>query len=286
MDGDPHVTAHRLPGSLRDAVARGWTGLAIASVVPPGPVVCAAAVDADRVAALAAQGLAIGLPAGPLRARPGRPRRVALSLAADPSVAVTMDLAFADARRAAERIGASARVCLLWMAAGSGIPLRADMVPLDHCTARRVCLEAALSGEWRVDDPRPAGFSRLGWWREAAGPGSGRLVCGDLAGARVAVVAPIGPAHAPPNPDEGVSIPFGAGPPVPEADRHVWVDLSAPRQRAMARQLLAQDAVAVHLVDPNAGGEWVARIMVAVDDRLRQGITDAVSHVGVASAEN
>ncbi|MGD9694240.1 MAG: hypothetical protein AB7V42_01090 [Thermoleophilia bacterium] len=265
-----------LPAHLREGIRRGWRGLAIGASSPGEPVSVVCAVAADRIPALAERGLAVGLPARP-PSSPRGPRRVALALVSDRSVGLTLDLAFADARAIVARIGAEGRVRLVWARQEDGTPVRADLVGLSPQTAERLRHEAARQGEWRVEDPHPAGFSRRRWMLEAAQPPPPRLARGDISGAPVVVVAPVDTAGTAPEAADApgdIELEFPLGPPIPEAGSAIRLRFDDPRQRELARDLADQERVAVLLVDGMGG--WIAHVDVTLG-ASRRGIIAAAA---------
>lgn len=264
-----------LSDDLRAAIAAGWRGLTLAAA-PPGRVLTAVcAVPADRVEALAGAGLAVGLPP---RRPCGHPAhsRVTLALAGDPSVALTLDLGFAEARTVAGRLGRDGRLRLLWARAEDGRAARADLVVLGPEIRDRLGGDAAHHGEWRVADPRPAGFSRLRWWRESMRAPRPRLARGDLPQAPVVVVAPArvpraeaAAAVGPPD----LELAFPEGPPLPLAPGAIAIRLAGDEQRRLGAALARQERVAVLLVD--AGGAWLAQVELALGPAVRAVIAAA-----------
>ncbi len=231
------------------------------------------AVPAERVEALAEGGLAVGLP--PSR-EPGLPahRRVTLALAGDPAVALTLDLAFADARGVAERLGRDGRLRLVWARAEDASPARVDLVLLGPAIAERLRAEAAHQGEWSIADPHPEGFSRHRWWRESMRSACPRLARGDLAGAPVVVVAPArAPAAAHPPARPALELAFPSGPPLPEAPAGIGLPLEGEEQRCLATALARQERVAILLLD--AGGAWLAQVELELGEESRALIADA-----------
>ncbi len=272
MAGHDHCSCV-MPPALRAAVRRGWTGLAVIGDAPGRRVRLACVVPSGRVEALAAAGLAIGLPASAPADGIGGPRRVVLALVGEPAVAMTLDLGFADARSLLGHIGADGEVDLLWVEDVTGRPLRMDVVGLSPGTSERLRVEAALQGEWRTDDPAPAGFSAREWAREARAGGPPRLARGGRRGAAVVVVAPVGAADTRPGrPD--IELGFPAGPPVPEAGDAIRLWLEDPAQRSLARELRGQRSVAILLVDDRA--RWLAQVELELGHGSRALIADAV----------
>lgn len=272
---DAHECGCVLRPALRDAIRRGWRGLAIAGDRPGLRLRLACVVCPADVEELAGAGLAVGLPATPAAAGTGGPRRVVLALVGDPSVALTLDLGFADARALIGRLGADAALELVWADAGTARPLRMDVVGLSLPTADRLRTEAALQGEWRTHDPAPHGFSALEWAHESAWGGPARLARGGRRGARVVVVAPVG--AAPPSPAGGrpdLELGFPAGPPVPEGSDGIRLWFHDARQRALARALHDQESVAILLVDGD--GRRLAQLDLGLSDDSRVLIADAV----------
>jgi len=262
-----------VPGPVRAAIARGWRGLTVSRADPGVPVTLVCALEGARIAALADHGLAVGLPGR--SAGPGAGTRVALALAGDRGIAMTLDLGFADARAVASRIGADGAVLLMWARAEDARPVRADLVALGPETADRLRAQAARLGEWRVDDPRPEGFSAARWRRESLRPPPARLVRGDLPGAPVAVLAPV-PAPGAPCPDEGpfdLELGFPLGPPVPEAGSAIRLGFAEPGQRELAAGLAAQDRAAILVVDGRGG--WLAQVELRLGADGRALIADA-----------
>ena len=180
MSGE-HMCRCGVSGALRVAIERGWRGLALGCVPPRGPVTAVCAAPADRIDELAARGLAVGL--APQRAC-GHPahRRVTIAPAGDQEMALNPDLAFADARALAARLGRDGCLRLVWARAEDAATARIDLVVLGPAISDRLRVDAAHHGEWRVADPHPDGFSRLRWWRESMRSGRPRLARGDLAG--------------------------------------------------------------------------------------------------------
>ncbi|MGD9573302.1 MAG: hypothetical protein AB7V62_15570 [Thermoleophilia bacterium] len=273
MAGHEHCSCV-MPPALRAAIRRGWSGLAVIGDAPGRRVRLACVVPSGRVEALAAAGLAIGLPASSPAGGIGGPRRVMLALVGDPSLAITLDLGFADARSLLGHIGADREVDLLWVEDVTGRPLRMDVVGLSAGTSERLRVEAALQGEWRTHDPAPSGFSAREWAREARAGGPPRLARGGRRGAAVVVVAPAGgPADPRPGrPD--IELAFPAGPPVPEAGDAIRLWLDDPAQRSLARDLRGQRSVAILLIDDR--GRWLAQIELELGHGSRGLIADAV----------
>ena len=137
-------------------------------------------------------------------------------------MALNLDLAFADARALAARLGCDGCLRLVLARAEDGATARIDFVVLGPAISDRLRVDAAHHGEWRVADPHPDGFSRLRWWRESMRSGRPRLARGDLAGAPVVVIAPSedgrAPADAPDRADLELDFPRAA--PARRAGRH------------------------------------------------------------------
>jgi hypothetical protein len=257
---------------LRSAIARGWRGLALACVPARGPATAVCAAPGALIAGLSEQGLAVGLPP---RLPCGHPahRRISLALAADAAIALTLDLAFADARAVAERLGRDGHLRLVWARAEDAAVARVDLVVLGPEIADRLRLDAAHHGEWRAADPHPAGFSRLRWWRESMRSPGPRLARGDLAGAPVVVVAPAREDAPAPAAAADLELTFPSGPPLPEAPAGIRLRLERPEQRRLASALARQETVAILLVD--VGGAWLAQVELELDDESRALITEA-----------
>jgi hypothetical protein len=262
-----------VPEALRAAIARGWRGLTLTCMPSRGPVTLVAAVPEARIAALAEGGLMVGLPG---RHPCGHPagRRIRLGLAADPETALTLDLAFADARTLAERLGRDGALRLLWTRAEDGGAARADLVTLGPVIADRLREDAAHHGEWTVADPHPAGFSRLRWWRESMRASRPRLARGDLAGAEVVIVAPAR-GDAPDGPPAGadLELAFPSGPPLPEAPAAIGLRFDDDEQRGLAAALAGQERVAILLLD--TGGAWLAQVELELGPPSRELIGEA-----------
>lgn len=272
---DPHECRRLLPPALRDAVGRGWRGLAVVGDRPGQRLRLACVVPRARLGELAAAGLAVGMPSDPPSATPGGQRRVVLALVGDPAVAMTLDLGFADARSLVGRLGADAALDLVWGDAATGRPLRMDVVGLSPAAADRLRAEAALQGEWRTHDPVPSGFSAREWAHEAGCGGPARLARGHRRGAEVVVVATVGYGMTPRGPGRpDLELAFPAGPPVPEAPGGIRLWFGDDRQRALARALRGQEAVAILLVDRR--GRWLAQLDLGLGDDCRALIADAV----------
>jgi hypothetical protein len=263
-----------VPPDLGAAVRRGWRGLAVVPDEAGARVRLACAVPASEIESLAARGLAIGMPGEvPVDRRRGA-RRVVLALVGDPSVALSLDLGFADARSLLARVGRDGAIDLVWVGAEDGRPRRRDVVGLSRPTAERLRREAALQGEWRTTDPAPEGFGTREWRAEAARPAAARLACGARTGAPVVVVAPVGPWVLEPLGRPDIELAFPAGPPVPEAGHTIRLRLDDPAQRALAGRLRRQESVAILLVDE--AGHWIAQVDLALGDDSRRLVDDAV----------
>lgn len=265
--------------ALRAAIGRGWRGVSVADARVGGPVWLVCAVPAARVDALAARGLAIGLPAASVPGRPRGPRRIALALIEDPSMGVTLDLGFADSRALVARIGAEGALGVVWVRAEDARPARVDMVRLPAESADRLRTEAAREGEWRTGDPTPEGFSPGAWRREAALPVPARLVRGGAEAAPVVVVArsPSGPGDEPDPAPAGpadIELSFANGPPVPEAAASIRLRLVGDEQRRLAARLCHQDEVPILLVD--RAGNWLAQISLELGWDTRVLIAEAL----------
>lgn len=228
---------------------------------------------AARVDRLAARGLAVGLAA---RLPCGHPagRRVTLALAGDPAAALALDLAFADARAVAGRLGRDGRMRLVWARAEDAATARVDLVALGTEIAARLRADAAHAGEWHVADPHPDGFSRLRWWRESMRSARPRLARGDLAGAPVVVIASARARAAEAGPRRAdLEIAFPSGPPLPEAPAGVGLSLEGQEQRRLAAALAGQERVAILLLD--AGGAWLAQVELELGAETRSIIAGA-----------
>ncbi len=277
---DAHPDRERLvPPDLGAAVRRGWRGLTVVPDGGGGRVRLACAVPAAEIEPLADRGLAIGMPGdvGPDR-RTG-PRRVVMALVGDPSVSMSLDLGFADARVLLGLVGTEGAIDLVWVGAEDGRPRRRDVVAVSRPTAERLRREAAVQGEWRTTDPAPDGFGTREWRAEAARPAAARLACGVRGGAPVVVVAPVGPYVLEPLGRPDLELAFPAGPPVPEAGRTIRLRFDDPGQRALADRLRDQDSVAILLVDE--AGRWIAQVDLALGADSRRLVEDAVRAAGL-----
>lgn len=272
MHGHDHCDCP-LSATLRAAIRRGWRGLAVIPDGPGGRVRLACAVPADDVDDLAAAGLAIGLPPAAAADPRGGPRRMMLALVGDASVSLTLDLGFADAREMVSRIGTDGALDLVWAGAEDGRPRRMDVVGLSRPTAERLRTEAALQGEWRLDDPAPDGFAAREWEREATRSSHPRLARGGRRDAAVVVIAPVGDPGAEPSGPPDIELDFPAGPPVPEATGGIRIRLADARQRALAEGLRHQESVTILLVDDR--GRWLAQVDLALGPDSRRLIADA-----------
>ncbi len=265
--------------ALRAAIGRGWRGVTVADAPAGGPVWLVCAVPAARIDALAARGVALGLPAASAPGRPRGPRRIALALIEDPSMAVTLDLGFAGSRALVARIGAERMLGVSWVRAEDARPARVDLVRLPARSSDRLRTEAAREGEWRTGDPTPEGFSPGAWAREAALPVAARLARGGAEAAPVVVVAR-SPAGLADDPDPALAGPadielsFAGGPPVPEAAASIRLRLEGDEQRRLAARLCHQDEVPILLV--NRAGTWLAQISLELGWDTRTLIADAL----------
>ena len=190
-------------------------------------------------------------------------------------MALNLDLAFADARALAARLGRDGCLRLVWARAEDATTARIDLVVLGPAISDRLRVDAAHHGEWRVADPHPDGFSRLRWWRESMRSGRPRLVRGDLAGAPVVVIAPSedgrAPADAPDRAD--LELAFPSGPPLPDAPAGIRLRFDDDDQRRLAGALAGQERVAIMMLD--VGGAWLAQVELELGQEGRELIADA-----------
>ena len=265
--------------ALRAAVARGWRGLTVSDAHTDGPVWLVCAAPAGRIPALAARGVAVGLPAPTAPGRPAGSRRVAFALIEDPAAAVTMDLGFAGSRALVRRLGTEGVLGVVWLRAEDARPVRADMVRLPGASAERLRTEAAREGEWSTADPTPEGFSPAAWAREAMLPVPARLARGGAEAAPVVVVAraPAAPGGPPDPPEAGppdIELAFPGGPPVPEAADRIRLRLNGDDQRRLAARLCHQDEVPILLV--GRAGDWLAQLSLRLGWDVRMLIAEAL----------
>lgn len=265
-----------VPHGVRSAIAQGWRGITVTCAPAAGPVTLVCAAPGACIEALAEQGVAVGLPAPSPGGRPSHPR-VTFALVGDPETAMTLDLAFSDARALASRLARDAGLRLVWARAEDGAPVRADLVLLGPAIVDRLLVDAAHHGEWSIADPVPPGFSRLRWWRESMRSPRPRLARGDLMGAPVVVVAPAraadGPAAEPPPAD--LELAFPSGPPLPQAPAGIRLRFDGAEQAALAAELARQESVAILLLD--VGGAWIAQVELALGEASRGLIADVAA---------
>jgi hypothetical protein len=273
MSDEERVCRCGVSEGLRLAIERGWRGLALGCVPAAGPVTAVCAAPADRIDALAGRGLAVGLPPRRPCGHPAH-RRITIALAGDHGVALNLDLAFADARALAARLGRDGCLRLVWARAEDAATARVDLCVLGPAISERLRGDAAHSGEWRVADPHPDGFSRLRWWRESMRSARPRLARGDLAGAPVVVIAPSVDGTAAGSIDRAdLVLAFPSGPPLPEAPARIRLRFEDDEQRRFAASLADQERVAILMLD--VGGAWLAQVELELGEDSRALIADA-----------